>query len=75
MDLAAVSSAMREAGFLPETYRIFSWYTPLDVYVLFFVQEQSTLIRTACHFFVIESIIDLMIGQQDLVVDLIDAAQ
>jgi hypothetical protein len=34
MDLAAIGRAMRDTGFSPETHRIFSWYTPLDVYVL-----------------------------------------
>jgi hypothetical protein len=75
MDLAAVGRAMREAGFSPETHRIFSWYTRLDVYVLYIVQKQSTRFRKASPFFDSESMIDCMIGQQDLVVDLIDAAQ
>jgi hypothetical protein len=31
MSLAAIGRAMQEAGFSPQTHRIFSWYTSVDV--------------------------------------------
>jgi hypothetical protein len=33
MSLAAVGKFIRDAGFTPNTHRIVSWYTPVDVYI------------------------------------------